>query len=176
MFIWSNFDLPTLLALVQLNIFCSFLLKYEFIPSTSAPPEGGHPRGWGSFNITSACISLPQAISILHFIAMHCTYLHGDRIVKEGEISFALMIDRTNVQIVWRSIFWNSSRIRLIKLISSIEHILVGRNKNCSFSLAKSVVKNEVRTNEHILVQMNKKMFNRSLKFHNFTIVPINYN
>ena len=28
----------------------------------------------GSFNITSACISLPQAIYILHCIAMHCTH------------------------------------------------------------------------------------------------------
>jgi len=35
-----------------------------------ASPEGG-THGGGSFNITSACISLPQAIYILHCIALH---------------------------------------------------------------------------------------------------------
>ena len=38
------------------------------------------------------------------------------------------------------------------------------RNEQKMFNCtkAKSVCKNEVRTNEHILVQMNKKMFNRT--------------
>ena len=43
-------------------------------PPMSVPPEGG-TLGGGFFNITSACIFLPQAIYILHCIAMHCTHL-----------------------------------------------------------------------------------------------------
>ena len=46
------------------------------------PPEGG-TNGGGSFNITSACISLPQAIYILHS-TLHCIALHSP-ILKDSE-------------------------------------------------------------------------------------------
>jgi len=47
-----------------------------------------------------------------------------------------------------------------------LEHISVGRNKKYSI-----VGKIEVSTNEHILIQMNKKMFNQT-KILNVIICP----
>ena len=49
-------------------------LKNVFEPVFFITESGAYEGREGSFNITSACISLPQAIYILRCIAMHCTH------------------------------------------------------------------------------------------------------
>ena len=87
--------------------------------------------------------------SLIKFIECRLTYR-----CKKGEISFALMIDRTNVH----SYYWCSFPLTF----SATEHLIVQSNQNPRGRFFEHVGKIEVRTNEHILVQMNKKMFNRT--------------
>ena len=71
--------------------FSSFLFKTRgvrggaepTVPPYAYPPEGGTPGG-GSFNITAACISLPQAI----YIVLHPNL----KIKKRNWLSIALNI------------------------------------------------------------------------------------
>ena len=48
--------------------------SYSFNNEMSRGVQRGGTHGGGSLNNTSACISFPQAIYILHCIALHCIH------------------------------------------------------------------------------------------------------
>ena len=71
-------------------------------PLRVPPPWGGGAGMEGSFNITSVCISLPQAIYIEHS-TLHCIALTQTKRLRK-EINYVLIHNNTLQSLVWSSV------------------------------------------------------------------------